>query len=70
MAHSLAVVGGALEATGAEQPVVDVVSDNDEDVKPAVKKEGGGSGSSSGGGRYNGGRRGGGRGRYGGGIEY
>jgi hypothetical protein len=68
----LAVVGGAPQATGAEQPVVDLVSDDDEDVKPAVKKEGGGGGSSSGGGRYGGGRRGIGRGCNGdgGGIGY
>jgi hypothetical protein len=70
LAHFLAVVGGALEAAGAEQPVVDLVSDDDEDVKPAVKKEGGGGSSSSGGGRYSGGRRGGGRGRYDGVIGY
>jgi hypothetical protein len=38
VAHSLALVGGAAEAAGDEQPVVDLVSDDDEDVKPAVKK--------------------------------
>jgi hypothetical protein len=53
VAHSLAVVGGALGAAGAAKPVVDLVSDDDKDVKSAVKKEGGGGG--SGGRRYSGG---------------
>jgi hypothetical protein len=54
----------------AAKPVVDLISDDDKDVKPVVKKEGGGDDSSSG--RYGGGRRGGGGGRYGGGdgIRY
>jgi hypothetical protein len=40
VAHSLAVVGGALGAAGAAKPMVDLISDDDEDVKPAVKNEG------------------------------
>jgi hypothetical protein len=66
VAHLLAVVGGAAEVAGDEQPVVDLVSD-DKDVKPTVKKESGGGNSSSGGGRYGGARHGGGRERNGGG---
>jgi hypothetical protein len=51
-----AVVGEASGAEGAAKPMVDLVSDDNEEVKPAVKKEGGGgSSSSSGGGRYSGG---------------
>jgi hypothetical protein len=53
VAHSLAVVGEAPGAAGAAKPVVDLVSDDDKDVKSAVKKEGGGGG--SGGRRYSGG---------------
>jgi hypothetical protein len=66
VAHSLAVVGGAAGGAGGEQPVFQLDSDNDEDIKPAVKTEGGGAGSSSGGGRYGNGRRGGGCERNGG----
>jgi uncharacterized membrane protein YgcG len=64
VAHSLAVVGGAPGAADTVKLVVDLVSDNDEDVKPAVRKEGDGGNNSSGGGRHSGGRRGG--GSYGG----
>jgi hypothetical protein len=53
VAHSLPVVGGAPEAPGAEQPVVDLFSDDD--VKPVMKKEGGGGSSSSRGELYIGG---------------
>jgi uncharacterized membrane protein YgcG len=64
LANKLAVVGGAAEVVGDEQPVVDLFSD-DEDVKPAVKKEGGGGSSTSGGRCYGGARHGGGHGRNG-----
>jgi hypothetical protein len=64
VAHSLPEVDGAAEALGHDQPMVDLVSDDDEDVKPMMKKEGD---SSSRVGRYSGGRRGGRRGRNGGG---
>jgi uncharacterized membrane protein YgcG len=72
VAHSLPVVSGAPKAVGVEQPVVDLVSADHKDIKPAVKKEGGVGSSSGVGGRYGGGRRGGGGGRYGdgGGIGY
>jgi hypothetical protein len=64
--HSLAGMGAAAGGATGGQPLFDLVSDSDEDVRPKVKTEDGGAGRSSGGGRYCGGRRGGGRGRNGG----
>jgi hypothetical protein len=53
VAHSLAGAGGAARGAPGGQPVFNI-SNNDEDVKPNVKKENGGAGSSSGGRRRGG----------------